>query len=353
MAIQGCRNAIEELVVEEVKVQVSRLASGVRTHTSVDDIAAYALNRLPPLYATTRRGYLQQQKKAFTELKQEISQTISRGLIGVRKDSLKDATPLPEEELEREERSLVKLQEFFSDPNLRWRDLPKKVETGMMDLKIKGAVAYSNYKSKALHSANDVANYLKRHEEAIKWKPRSSTPNLQNSMEELTELKEFASYLAPATWQFINTLENLVAAVADRQISKLEPDIQPKVTLEEVCAYALNRLPPMYATTDNGLKYWRERARVELAGDILATVRQSIIIIAKSPSRFLPPLRSDKFSNEQEQAIAELKDILQIDDINWRNVVSIIQDAFEQVQNGEIIWVPRDRRYFVQKAQNS
>jgi hypothetical protein len=344
MAIQGCRNATEELVVEETKTQILRLPSGVKAKTNIDEVAAYALNRLPPLYATTRRGYIQQQKRAYTDLKQELTQTISRGLIGVRKDILKDITPLPPEELEREERSLLKLQEILGVNDLRWQDVPKTLERILLDIKIKGAVSFSKYQNKTVRSAADVSSYLKRHSEDINWKNSSSKPLLQNSIIQMTEMKEFASYIAPASWNFVNTLENLVASIAQIQISKLAPELVPKVTLEEVCAFALNRLPPMYATSENGLKYWRDRARTELSSDILLTVRQGILTIIKSPSRFLPPLPSDKFSAQQEIAIAQIQDILQITDIDWRNVASVVQDALEQFQRGEINWVPRDRR---------
>jgi hypothetical protein len=344
MAIQGCRNAIEELVIEETKNQVMRLSGGVKAKTSIDEIAAYALNRLPPMYATTRRGYIQQQKRAYNELKQEISQTISRGLIGVRKDSLKDSTPLPNSELEREERSLLRLQEIFGSSDLRWRDVPIALESVLMNIKLKGAVSYSNYQSKALRSASNVSTYLKRHSEEISWKGKNSKPLIEDSIIQMTDMREFASYIAPASWNFVNTLENLVSSIAQRQISRIDASLTKKVSLEEVSAYSLNRLPPMYATTQNGLKYWRDRARNELSTDILLTVRQGIMTILKSPSRFLPPLPSDKFSTEQESAIAELRDILQINDIDWRNVAMVVQDAIEQSQRGEIVWISREHR---------
>jgi len=347
MAIQGCRNAIEELVVEETKTQILRLPSGVKAKTSIDEVSAYALNRLPPMYATTRRGYLQQQKRAYTELKQEISHTVSRGLIGVRKDTLKDPTPLPQSELEREERSLVKLQEIFGVADLRWQDVPDALEKALMGVKIKRSVSSSNYQSKFNRTALEASNYLKRQTEDINtWKITNSNSklNLEESITQMTEMKEFSSYIAPASWNFVNTLENLVSSVCQRQINKLAPALAAKVSLEEASAYALNRLPPMYATRERGLIYWRDRARTELSNDILVTVRQGVITILKAPSRFLPPLPSDKFSTQQEVAIAELKEILQIEDLDWQNVAMIVQDALEQSQRGEVNWVPRDRR---------
>jgi hypothetical protein len=344
MAIQGCQNAIEELVVEEAKAQIMRLASGVKAKTKVDEVAAYALNRLSPMYATTRRGYLQQQKRAFTDLKQEITQTVSRGLIGVKKDALKDLTPLPEIELEREERSLLKLQEILGISDLRWRDVPSAVEKKLIDIKLKIAVSYGNSQSKAVRSASNISGYLKRHGEELGWKSKQSKPNLENNITQMMEMKEFDSYMAPASWNFVNTLENLVASISQRQISRLDPALKQQVTLEEVCAFALNRLPPMYATTERGLMYWRDRARTELSSDILITVRQGVMTILKSPSRFLPPLPSDKFTTQQELAIAELKDILQIEDLDWRNVAVVVKDAIAQYQTGNITWTPRDLR---------
>jgi hypothetical protein len=343
MAIQGCQNAIEELVVEEAKSQIMRLASGVKAKTNLDEVAAYALNRLSPIYATTRRGYLQQQKRAFTDLKQEITQTVSRGLIGVKKDALKDITPLPEIELEREERSLLKLQEILEISDLRWRDVPSAVEKELLDIKLKISISYGNYQSKTVRSSSNISGYLKRHGEELGWKSKQSKPNLENNITQMMEMKEFDSYMAPASWNFVNTLENLVASISQCQISRLDPALKQQVTFEEVCAFALNRLPPMYATTENGLKYWRDQVRTEFSSDILVTVRQGVMTILKSPSRFLPPLPSDKFTTQQELAIAELKDILQIEDLDWRNVAEVVQDAIEQYQNGNITWTPRDR----------
>ncbi len=349
MAIQGCRNVIEELVVSEVIAQNGRLSSSVKAKTNIDEVASYALNRLPPLYATTRRGYLHQQKLACKDFKSEIAQTISRGLIGVKKDILKDATPLPECELEREERSLLRLQKILEIDNLRWRDVPSAVEKTMMNIKLKMAVSYNSYKNKSYSSASNLSSYLKQNSERLcwqemKWKSKDSLPYLEDSITQMTEMSEFASYIAPASWNFVNTLENLVAAIAQRQIDKLDLDLVRKVTLEEVSAHALNRLPPMYATSANGLTYWRNRARVELSSEILITVQQAVAYIVKSPSRFLPPLACDKFSTEQEIAIDELKDILQINDLDWRNAPMVVQDAFTQFQNGEMTWIPRDRR---------
>jgi GGDEF domain-containing protein len=46
----------------------------------VGDIAAYALNRLPPLYATTEEGASYQRQHAKTELQELIAQQVSEAI---------------------------------------------------------------------------------------------------------------------------------------------------------------------------------------------------------------------------------------------------------------------------------
>jgi hypothetical protein len=56
-------NLMETFVVTEVDQQLSRLPPKVRDFVSRVDIIAYALNRLPAMYATTVAGQERQQKK--------------------------------------------------------------------------------------------------------------------------------------------------------------------------------------------------------------------------------------------------------------------------------------------------
>jgi len=46
----------------------------------VGDIAAYALNRLPPLYATTEEGAVYQRQRAKEQLEQLIAQQITEAI---------------------------------------------------------------------------------------------------------------------------------------------------------------------------------------------------------------------------------------------------------------------------------
>lgn len=73
-------NVMEELVINEAIQRITELASKQPCDLDVGDIAAYALNRLPPLYATTQEGAEYQRQRAHEELKTLISQQVDEGI---------------------------------------------------------------------------------------------------------------------------------------------------------------------------------------------------------------------------------------------------------------------------------
>ncbi|MGL6281642.1 MAG: late competence development ComFB family protein [Microcoleaceae cyanobacterium] len=73
-------NVMEELVLSEAIAKVAEIESNSDKTLDVGDIAAYALNRLPPLYATTEEGANYQRTKAKTELHDLITQQVSEGI---------------------------------------------------------------------------------------------------------------------------------------------------------------------------------------------------------------------------------------------------------------------------------
>lgn len=77
-------NVMEDLVLTEAVARVAEIeaTSEATSEGSLDvgDIAAYALNRLPPLYATTEEGASWQRARAKTELQELISQQVSEAI---------------------------------------------------------------------------------------------------------------------------------------------------------------------------------------------------------------------------------------------------------------------------------
>jgi len=73
-------NVMEELVLTEAIARVAEIEATSETTLDVGDIAAYALNRLPPLYATTEEGANYQRQRAETELQELIAQQVSEAI---------------------------------------------------------------------------------------------------------------------------------------------------------------------------------------------------------------------------------------------------------------------------------
>ncbi len=73
-------NVMEELVVSEVILCLGELESENGQIPDVGDVSAYALNRLPPLYATSEEGANYQRQYAKDELQNVIRQQVREGL---------------------------------------------------------------------------------------------------------------------------------------------------------------------------------------------------------------------------------------------------------------------------------
>ena len=73
-------NVMEEMVVTEVVAQVSKYRNTPDDQLDISDIAAYALNRLPPLYATSEEGAHYQRQRAQEELSFLIRQQVTEGV---------------------------------------------------------------------------------------------------------------------------------------------------------------------------------------------------------------------------------------------------------------------------------
>jgi hypothetical protein len=86
------RNALEPLVIQEVNRQVDRLPAKLLKFVEIEKIKAqaiaYALNRLPAMYATSDRGWEFQQHKAQEKYGQKIVEVVRQGLAAIQLDPL-------------------------------------------------------------------------------------------------------------------------------------------------------------------------------------------------------------------------------------------------------------------------
>ncbi|WP_019498197.1 late competence development ComFB family protein [Pseudanabaena sp. PCC 6802] len=353
------RNVLEDLVVDEAKEQIQRLGSKVRIQLALGEVAAYALNRLPPLYASTDRGWLQQRKRANNELRSQIINAVHHGMMAVRRDPLRQPKPIPQIELESTALALSKLAKLLNKPELTWKEVPAAVEEALVNGS-QGIVPINLITDPTQRRVSELMGYLKRskvHHKGCDRQDGDRNAKKTNTEQTLADEshkenhkshhhvdtppvkdKEFESYMLSASCFFVNALEKVIVPIAQAQMERLDTVLSRKVKLEDVVAYSLNRLPPLYATCEQGLLQQRHRAHAELASEIESTVVQSILTLSKSPKRLVGPLPLARFNLEHEQALVELRQILKRGDITWRNVNTIVEKALEYVRRNRVNW---------------
>ena len=87
-------NVMEILVQEEIEKKLKSYPSNIKCYMNKIEIATYALNRLPPLYASSEQGKEQQLKLGKQKYKNEIPTAVRFALAAVERDPLRKSIPL-------------------------------------------------------------------------------------------------------------------------------------------------------------------------------------------------------------------------------------------------------------------
>lgn len=88
------RNVMEALVIEELERQMQLLPSDLVDYINPAQVIAFALNRLPPLYATSFDGWQKQEIRAKKQFENQIYLAVRWGLTVVQREPWKGATSL-------------------------------------------------------------------------------------------------------------------------------------------------------------------------------------------------------------------------------------------------------------------
>ncbi len=136
-----------------------------------------------------------------------------------------------------------------------------------------------------------------------------------------------------------NVMESLVLEEVEKQFQRLSTKVTNYVNKAEVVAFALNRLPALYATSEKGWQQQRARARKEMDSQIVASVRQAIAAVQRDPLRSVVPL---KLGEEQvSQAVLQQLQELLGQEVSWRNLVDAVEGALIRTARGEVTWRKR------------
>ncbi|MEI6065382.1 MAG: late competence development ComFB family protein [Pseudanabaena sp. ELA748] len=332
--MSSCRNTLEELVIEEAEAQYKRLGADVQKRVDLSEVIAYTLNRLPPMYATTQRGWSQQRKKASQELGAAISKTVRNGFLSTQSDALRQTDPIPAHELISQARSLFKLRKLFNKDHLKWKDIPEVVQNALASGSYQLGSGYISAEQRTSILARSYALRRRSPTELFNANTKSST----NPKEISTDVSDFDSYMSGTTYRYSNILESLVSAIVDRRVQRLDEAFQQKINIDDVTAYVLNRLPPMYATSRRGLQNLRQKVKSEMTNQIITIVKEALSKVVKAPERELAPLPFEKFNLELEDTLKELRQVLKRDDLSWRNVAEIVEECLRAPKTNHPVW---------------
>ncbi len=158
------QNVMETLVHQEIQRQMQKMPTKLVKYIDISEVATFALNRLPPLYASSEQGKERQAAKGQAKLKQEVATAVRQALAAVQRDPLRNSTPLPPDRDPRyqtAESALIELEELLRRshlldpelPQLSWSNLQlaiakalkRSAERGIVDRRIEQLLTEHDY----------------------------------------------------------------------------------------------------------------------------------------------------------------------------------------------------------------
>jgi hypothetical protein len=139
-------NVMELLVKEEVEIQLGALqARNPRFLNQINqtELVALAMNHLPSLYATSKKGVQFQRQTGKTQHGAKIKDVVHRALATVLKDPLRSSEPLEPQGSESLQSTLNELRSLLRNPSINWDNLPTAIERALKQAQ-EGTVSRTN-----------------------------------------------------------------------------------------------------------------------------------------------------------------------------------------------------------------
>lgn len=350
-------NLTEFAVITEVNRQLAILPESDRALLQLKDVVAYSLNCLPCLYANSAEGWHFQRAKISNEMTNNLENVVYwaiRNIIANDRNSSRGGQPprdqssLPYQVMLKPPYVLHQLSKILNQPYLEWVQVPGAVGQAIADLTTLQTSSQLQPVSKPTpdpqrftSSANralitSIKGYLQRShvreqdpERSKTWltaeqpKPTTPAPNPESEAKQL--------YMAGARLGYVNVMEEVVTLAARSLIKTVRMGMQAKIKLSDVVTCALNLLPPMYATTEFGLKFCRYKVKTEMVEMVNQMVREAIVRVCKAPLRRVSPSPVAAIQVEQNQAIAKLSSILNHEQVTWQNLIVLVEQQLNRI----------------------
>lgn len=181
-------NIMELLVLEEIDKQLQLYPKKKRDYINKVEVATYALNRLPPLYASSCLGKEHQKRTANQKYKSQITLAVRRSFAAVERDPLRRSVPLISEqqaEYQVAKISLNKLEDLFkkqgiiaSSQQLSWMNLVRIIYPLIMKTKSTSMAQHEKEFTTLTHLSNQLATELSQGSNSSKLQEKKDSQNL-------------------------------------------------------------------------------------------------------------------------------------------------------------------------------
>lgn len=329
--MESCRNVIVEFVQKEAYQQIQNLGIAIRDQYKLNEVVAYALNRLPPMFVATEPDLRQKRQECLT-MKTEITKVVRQSLLAVRRDPLRQPDPLADIELANAPHALQVVQDLLGWQNLVWSDLPKALEDGLERAWLKSMS--SNVAAK--HGLNRGQNKSWQRDRPNKSYLNVIRPNLQSNLDPKSQII-YDLYRLEAD-HLVHSLERLAIRMAQNHAQKFLPAELKFIRLEEVLAKSLNRLPPLYATSTKGINYMRYHAQMNIGSELAIIIHESMLEVRNTNYTGMQPLMFSQIRREREQALIAVERLLGDREVKWQNLVEVVSQCLESAKNGVVCW---------------
>ncbi len=328
--MESCRNVLLEFVYREANAQIQSLGSGIRHKYNIDEVIAYTLNRLPPMFASTDIG-LQIKRQECTAIQANITKVARQALLAVRRDPLREPQPLEAIEVANAPYALLDVQDRLGWTNLMWCDLPKALEDNLEN-------AIAKYNSGNLSPrVSKYGSFGQRQMNSQMYLGKSQSIQ-KCSVAPESKQKEYDVYMMESH-HLVHSLERLVMRMAQNRAQSFPPSDLRFIRLEDVLARTLNRLPPLYATSAKGLGHLRYYAQMNIGSEVAIIVHESMLEARNASYQKIDPLMFAKIRHERGQALVKVSKLLFDQQMTWQNLSESISKAIELAKSGKVCWV--------------
>ncbi|PZU96788.1 MAG: hypothetical protein DCE90_09095 [Pseudanabaena sp.] len=324
--MESCRNVLLEYVYKEANAQIEGLGVGIKHKYNLEEVMAYALNRLPPMFASTDFE-LQVKRQECDKLRDQVFKAVRQSLIAVRRDPLRQPEPLADVELANAPFALRGVREILNSRTLTWFDLPTVIEK-----ELEGAIARYNSGNSKYSSKYGTLGMRQTNAQMYLRKSAPATPVVSE-----LKKKEYEVYMIEAN-HIVHSLERLVIRMAQTRAQSFPQGELRFIRLEDVLARTLNRLPPLYATSNKGLGHLRQYAQLNIGSELAIIVYESMLETRKANYQRINPLMFYKIRHEREQALINLSKLFS-KEIKWQNLEQELGMALELARGGTVCWV--------------